>query len=66
MRDNRPNNEDDQKAGIKATWASLTPQWNYMPIPSMSINAVIRTEWKYMETFFLKHDIYVQNILGIM
>jgi hypothetical protein len=37
MRETRPNNADELKAAIEATWASLTPQQgqkliNYMPL----------------------------------
>ncbi len=35
MRDTRPNNADDLKAAIKATWASITPEQCHRPIASM-------------------------------
>ena len=43
MRDTRPNNADELKAAIKATWASMTPQQCHRLIASMSrhIDAVI-------------------------
>ncbi len=36
MRDTRPNNADDLKAAIKATWASITPEQCDRLIASMS------------------------------
>ncbi len=43
MRDTRPNNADDLKASIKATWASITPEQCHRLIASMPrcIEAVI-------------------------
>ncbi len=43
MRDTRPNNADDLKAAIKATWASITPEQCHRLIDSMPrrIDAVI-------------------------
>ncbi len=43
MRDTRPNNADDLKAAIKATWASITPEQCHRLIASMPrrIDAVI-------------------------
>ena len=35
MRDTRPNNADDLKAAIKATWASITPEQCHRLIASM-------------------------------
>ncbi len=35
MRDTRPNNADDLKAAIKATWASIPPQQCHKLITSM-------------------------------
>ncbi len=35
MRDTRPNNADDLKAAIKATWASITPEQCHRLITSM-------------------------------
>ncbi len=35
MRDTRPNNTDDLKAAIKATWASITPEQCHGLISSM-------------------------------
>ncbi|CAJ0938173.1 unnamed protein product [Ranitomeya imitator] len=35
MRDTRPNNADELKAAIKATWASITPQQRHRLIASM-------------------------------
>ncbi len=44
MRDTRPNNADDLKAAIKATWASIPPQQCHKLITSMPrrIEAVIK------------------------
>ncbi len=46
MRDTRPNNADDLKAAIKATWASIPPQQIHKLITSMPrrIEAVIKAE----------------------
>ncbi len=46
MRDTRPNNADDPKAAIKATWASITPEQCHRLIASMPriINAVIHAK----------------------
>ncbi len=46
MRDTRPNNADDQKAAIKATWASITPEQCHRLIASMPrrIDAVIHAK----------------------
>ncbi len=46
MRDTRPNNADDLKAAIKATWASITPEQCHMLIASMPrrIDAVIHAK----------------------
>ncbi len=35
MRETRPNNADDLKAAIKATWASITPEQCHRLIISM-------------------------------
>ncbi len=47
MRDTRPNNVDDPKAVIKATWASITPKQCLRLIVSMPrrIDAVIHAKW---------------------
>ncbi len=46
MRDTRPNNPDDLKAAIKATWASITPEQCHRLIVSMPrhIDAVIHAK----------------------
>ncbi len=46
MRDTRPNNADDLKAAIKATWASVTPEQCHRLIFSMPcrIDAVIHAK----------------------
>jgi len=46
MRDIRPNNADDLKAAIKATWASITPEQCHRLIVFMSrrIDAVIHAK----------------------
>ncbi len=46
MRDTRPNNADDLKAAIKATWASITPELCHRLIASMprNIDAVIHAK----------------------
>ncbi len=46
MRDTRPNNADDLKSAIKATWASITPEQCHMLIASMPrrIDAVIHAK----------------------
>ncbi len=46
MRDTRPNNADDLKATIKATWASITPDQCHRLIDSMPrrIDAVIHAK----------------------
>ncbi len=46
MRDTRPNNADDLKAAIKATWASITPEQCQRLIISMPrrIDAVIHAK----------------------
>ncbi|KAJ8410408.1 hypothetical protein AAFF_G00203890 [Aldrovandia affinis] len=46
MRDSRPNNADELKAAIKATWASITPQQCHRLIASMPrrIDAVIHAK----------------------
>ncbi len=46
MRDTRPNNADDPKAAIKATWASITPEQCHRMIASMPrrIDAVIHAK----------------------
>ncbi len=46
MRDTRPNNADDLKAAIKATWASITPEQCHRLIASMPrcIDAVIHAK----------------------
>ncbi len=46
MRDTRPNNADDLKAAIKATWASITPEQCHGLITSMPcrIDAVIHAK----------------------
>ncbi len=46
MRDTRPNNADDLKAAIKATWASFTPEQCHRLIVSMPrrIDAVIHAK----------------------
>ncbi len=46
MRDTRPNNADDLKAAVKATWASITPEQCHSLIASMPrhIDAVIHAK----------------------
>ncbi len=46
MRDTRPNNADDLKVAIKATWASITPEQCHRLIVSMPsrIDAVIHAK----------------------
>ncbi len=46
MRDTRPNNADDPKAAINATWASITPEHCHRFITSMPrhIDAVIHAK----------------------
>ncbi len=46
IRDTRPNNADDLKAAIKATWASITPEQCHRLIASMlrHIDAVIHAK----------------------
>ncbi len=46
MRDTRPNNVDDLKAALKATWASITPEQCHRLIDSMPrrIDAVIHAK----------------------
>ncbi len=46
MRDTRPNNADDLKAVIKATWASITPEQCHRLIAFMPrrIDAVIHAK----------------------
>ncbi len=46
IRDTRPNNADDLKAAIKATWASITPEQCHRLIASMPrrIDAVIHAK----------------------
>ncbi len=68
MRDTRPNNADDLKAAIKATWAFITPEQCHKLITSMprQIDAVIHAKggptkyWVYRnEHTFQKPDISV-------
>ncbi len=68
MRDTRPNNADDLKAAIKATWASITPEQCHRLIDSMPrhIDAVIHAKggptknWVHRnEHTFQKPDISV-------
>ncbi len=68
MRDTRPNNADDLKAAIKATWASMTPEQCHKLITSMPcyIDAVIHAKggptkyWVHRdEHTFQKPDISV-------
>ncbi len=68
MRDTRPNNADDLKAAIKATWASITPEQCHRLITSMprGIDAVIHAKggpakyWVHRnEHTFQKPDISV-------
>ncbi len=68
MRDTRPNNADDLKAAIKATWASITPEKCHKLITSMPrrIDAVIHAKggptkyWVHRnEHTFQKPDISV-------
>ncbi len=75
MRDSRPNNVDDLKAVIKATWASITPEQCHRLIDSMPrrIDAVIDAKWgptKYWvhrnEHTFQKPDISVRNIYFLL
>ncbi len=72
MRDTRPNNADDLKAAIKATWAYITPEQCHRLIASMPrcIDAVIHAKrgptkyWVHWnEHTFQKPDISVKNIL---
>ncbi len=46
MRDTRPNNADDLKTAINATWASITPEQCHSPTASMPrrIDAVIHAK----------------------
>ncbi len=46
MKDTRPNNADDLKAAIKATWASITPEQCHRMIAFMPrrIDAVIHAK----------------------
>ncbi len=68
IRDTRPNNADDLKAAIKATWASITPEQCHRLIASMPrrIDAVIHAKggptkcWVHRnEHTFQKPDIFV-------
>ncbi len=68
MRDTRPNNADDLKAAIRATWASIIPEHCHRLIASMTcrINAVMHVKggptkyWVYRnEHTFQKPDISV-------
>ncbi len=68
MRDTRPNNADDLKAAIKATWASITPEQCHRLIASMPrrIDTVIHAKgdqtkyWVHRnEHTFQKADISV-------
>ncbi len=67
MRETRPNNADDLKATIKATWSSITPEQCHRLIASMTrIDAVIHAKggptkyWMHRnEHTFQKPDIYV-------
>ncbi len=67
MRDTRPNNADDLKAAIKATWASITPEQCHRLIASIPrrIDAVIHAKvstkyWVHRnEHTFQKPDIFV-------
>ncbi len=71
MRNTRPNNADDLKSTIKATWASITPEQCHRLIVSMPrrIDAVIHAKgvtkyWVHRnEHNFQKPDISVWNIL---
>ncbi len=60
MRDTRPNNADDLKAAIKATWASITPEQCHRLIASMPriIDAEIHAKRSPNKTFH-KPDISV-------
>ena len=44
MRDTRPNNADDLKAAIKATWASITPEQCHSASMPCCIDAVIHAK----------------------
>ncbi len=61
MRDNRPNNADDLKAAIKATWASIPPQQCHKLITSMprQIEAVIKAKGAPTKYFFLLSTIFI-------
>ncbi len=68
MRDTRPNNADDLKAAMKATWAYITPEQRHRLIASIPrrIDAVIHAKggptkyWVHRnEHTFLKPDISV-------
>ncbi len=67
MRDTRPNNADDLKAAIKATWASITPEQCHRLIVSMPrrIDAVIHAKggptkyWVHRNETFRNPDISV-------
>ncbi len=68
MRDTRPNNADDLKSAVKATWASITPEQCHRLIVSMPrrIDAVIHAKggptkyWVHRnEHTFQKPDIYI-------
>ncbi len=74
MRDTRPNNTDDLKAAIKATWAFITPEQCHRLIVFMPhrIDSVIHAKgsptkeiWNWVlrnEHTFQKPDIAVENI----
>ncbi len=78
MRDTRPNNADDLKATIKATWASIQPQQCHKLITSMPrrIEAVIKAkgalpsiEYIYSKwTYFPEGQQFTNNVffIGLM
>ncbi len=62
MRDTRPNNADDLKAAVKATWASIIPEQCHRLNASMphSIDAVIHAKRDSRNEYtFQKPDVSV-------
>ncbi len=71
MRDTRPNNVDDLKAAIKATWASLhlssatgwlldaTPHWCSNSCIMNSINSLINFHLVEWQNIYLFHDFLI-------
>ncbi len=58
MRDTRPNNADELKATVKATWASIPPQQCHKLITSMPrrIEAVIKAKEEYVLSTYTVHE----------